>query len=107
MDLPAKIAPFINLERLEYPDKLDLLIISTEALKQIQAGQYYSMPMQGAIEESRTLKDSFDGIEETDEFLAVTLTELEWVNLLAATLISMKNYLLKVEDQKKAQLNIL
>lgn len=81
LKLPQKLELFIPIEKATYIDCIDLLMIASNALKQCHSQGYAAMDIATAIEFSDCLQDSFSGIKETDEFLAVTLTVDDWWNL--------------------------
>ena len=91
MQLPNKLAPFIQLDNLCYEDKLDLLIVATQALKQCHSNSHCEIDVLNALENSDCMQDAFEGITETDEFLEVTLTEVEWIQFSQAVLTALKS----------------
>ncbi|QIZ73008.1 hypothetical protein [Oxynema aestuarii] len=90
MQLPNKLAPFIQLDNLCYEDKLDLLIVATQALKQCHSNSHYEIDLLNALENSDCTQDAFEGITESHEFLEVTLTEVEWIQFSQAVLTALK-----------------
>ncbi|MCT7981578.1 hypothetical protein [Laspinema olomoucense] len=84
MNFPPKLNPFFTLKNLDYSEMLDLLLTATGAAKHCHQSGDKTRTMQNALEDADGIREEFSGIQETDEFLALTLTEEEWVNLAAA-----------------------
>ncbi|AFY85487.1 hypothetical protein [Oscillatoria acuminata] len=91
-NFPSKLKPFISLNDLDYADLIDLLIAATEAAKDCHQSGIKTRTVQNALEDSDTTQDNFSGIQESEEFLALTLTEEEWIDVIQSVSSRMSEF---------------